>query len=159
MKEPASRINLRWVLDIQFDVRYLVEVSILPNLLAMKNISIDESVTRSILEHHFQTFQHNDIDGIMMDYTEESILITPTSTYKGLSEIRENFVRIFESMPANGTIITLTRSEITRDIAYVVWKAVTPTLEFKYATDTFVIVNSKIVSQTFAGDVVPLEMH
>ncbi len=117
----------------------------------MKNISIDESVTKSILEHHFQTIQHNDIDGVMMDYTEESILITPNSTYKGLAEIRANFIRVFESMPANGTTITFTKSETNRDIAYVVWKATTPTLEFKYATDTFVIINGKIVSQTFAG--------
>jgi hypothetical protein len=37
-----------------------------------------------------------------------------------------------------------------------VWKATTPTLEFKYATDTFIIVDGKIVSQTYAGDVVPV---
>jgi len=84
----------------------------------------------------------------MMDYTEESILITPNSTLKGLAEIHENFIRVFESMPENGTTITLTRSETSRDIVYVVWRATTPTLEFRYATDRFVIVNGKIASQT-----------
>jgi hypothetical protein len=121
-----------------------------------KTPSIDEAVTKKVLDHHVQTFQKNDLDGVMADYTEESILITPDRTYKGLAEIRENFVQAFQALPAKGTTMTLTKSVVSRDVAYIVWKAVTPTLEFKYATDTFIIVDGMIVSQTYAGDVVPL---
>jgi hypothetical protein len=117
---------------------------------------IDEAVTKKVLDHHLQTFQGNDLEGVMADYTEESILITPDRTYKGLAEIRENFVQAFEALPINGTTMTVTKSVVNRDVAYIVWKAVTPTLEFKYATDTFIIVDGKIVSQTFAGDIVPV---
>jgi hypothetical protein len=118
--------------------------------------SIDELVTKKVLDHHIKTFQQNDLDGVMADYTEESILITPDRTYKGLAEIRENFVQAYQALPANGTTMTVTKSVVVRDVAYIVWKAVTPTLDFKYATDTFIIVDGKIISQTFAGDIVPL---
>src|SRR6187551_1326162 len=95
--------------------------------------SIDEAVTKKVLDHHLQTFQGNDLDGVMADYTEESILITPDRTYKGLAEIRENFVNAYEALPTSGTTMTVTKSVVSRDVAYIVWKAITPTLEFKYA--------------------------
>jgi hypothetical protein len=117
---------------------------------------IDEAVTKKVLDHHVQTFQANDLDGVMADYTEESILITPDRTYKGLAEIRENFVQAYKALPASGTTMTVNRSVVTRDVAYIVWTAVSPTLNFKYATDTFIIVDGKIISQTFAGDIVPV---
>ncbi|HZY80858.1 MAG TPA: nuclear transport factor 2 family protein [Cyclobacteriaceae bacterium] len=123
---------------------------------AAKTPVIDEAVTQKVLDHHIQTFKDNDLEGVMADYTEESILITPDRTFKGLAEIRENFVGAFKALPKDGTTMTLTKTSVTRDVAYMVWKATTPTLEFKFATDTFIIVDGKIVSQTYAGDVVPI---
>jgi len=123
---------------------------------AANKLTVDEAVTKKVLDHHLQTFQRNDLDGVMADYTEESVLITPDRAYKGLAEIRENFVQAYKALPANGTTMTVTKSVVSRDVAYIVWKAVTPTLDFKYATDTFVIVDGKIVTQTFAGDIVPV---
>jgi hypothetical protein len=122
----------------------------------VKKSPVDEAVTKKVLDHHIQTFQANDLEGVMADYTEESVLITPDRTYKGLAEIRKNFVEAYKALPTNGTTMTVTKSVVNRDVAYIVWKAVTPTLEFKYATDTFVITDGKIVSQTFAGDIVPV---
>jgi hypothetical protein len=118
--------------------------------------SVDEALTKKVLDHHVQTFQQNDLEGVMADYTEESVLVTPDKTYKGLSEIRENFVQAFEALPKDGTTMTVTKSVVVKDVAYIVWNAVTPTLNFKYATDTFIIVEGKILSQTFAGDIAPV---
>ena len=120
---------------------------------------IDEAETKRVLDHHLQTFQQNDLDGVMADYVEESILVTPDRTCKGLAEIRENFVNAYQALPADGTTMTVTKSVVVRDIAYIVWTAVTPTLEFKYATDTFIVVDGKIISQTYAGDVVPVAVE
>jgi hypothetical protein len=116
--------------------------------------SIDESVTKQVFDHHVQTFKDNDLEGVMADYTEESVLITPDRTFKGLAEIRENFVNAFQALPKDGTTFTVDKSVINGDVAYFVWKATTPTLVFKYATDTFIVQGGKIVRQTYAGDVV-----
>jgi hypothetical protein len=117
---------------------------------------IDEAVTKQVLDHHIETFKANDLEGVMADYTEESILITPDRTFKGLAEIRENFEGAFAALPTSGTTMTVIKTQATRDVGYMVWKAVTPTLDFKFATDTFIIVDGKIIAQTYAGDVVPL---
>lgn len=120
------------------------------------SVSIDASVTQLILDHHMQTFKQNDLEGVMDDYTDESVLITPDHVYTGLAEIRQNFVAAFQALPTNGTTLTLTKSVVSKDVAYIIWKATTPTLEFKFATDTFIIQNGKIVRQTYSGDVAPL---
>ncbi len=125
----------------------------------VRKSSIDEAATKKVLDHHLKTFQANDLEGVMADYVEESVLITPDRTYTGLSEIRENFVEAYKALPSNGTTMTVTRSVVNKNVAYIVWKAITSTLEFKYATDTFIIVDGKIVSQTYAGDVVPVTQN
>ena len=122
----------------------------------MSDSSIDEALTKRVLDHYIQTFQQNDLEGVMADYTEESILVTPDRTFTGLAEIRENFVGAFQALPTKGTTMTLTKSLASKDIGYMVWKATTPTLEFRYATDTFVIRNGKILRQTYAGEVAPV---
>jgi hypothetical protein len=116
--------------------------------------SIDEAVTRQVFDHHVQTFKDNDLEGVMADYTEESVLITPDKTYKGLAEIRENFVNAFQALPKDGTTFTVDKTVINGDVAYFTWSATTPTLVFKYATDTFIVQGGKIIRQTYAGDVV-----
>ncbi len=118
--------------------------------------SIDEAKTKEVLEHHFQAFKQNDLDAVMADYTEESVMVTPDRTATGLTGIRENFTGAFQVLPTNGTTITPIKTVIAKDVAYVIWKATTPTLEFKYATDTFIIQDGKIVRQTYAGDVAPI---
>lgn len=126
---------------------------------AVKAPVIDEAVTKQVFDHHVQTFKANDLEGVMADYTEESILITPDATFKGLAEIRKNFENAFGALPADGTTMTVVKEVISGSVAYFVWKATTPALEFKYATDTFIIVDGKILQQTYAGDVAPLPMQ
>jgi hypothetical protein len=116
--------------------------------------SIDEAVTQQVFDHHVQTFKDNDLEAVMADYIEESVLITPDRTYKGLQQIRENFVNAFKVLPKDGTTFTVDKTAVNGDVAYFVWKATTPTMVFKYATDTFIIQDGKIMKQTYAGDVV-----
>jgi hypothetical protein len=47
------------------------------------------------------------------------------------------------------------RQEVHGEIAYIVWKADTPSLDVPLGTDTFVVRDGKIVVQTFAGQLIP----
>ena len=115
------------------------------------NGEIDEAQTQSVLDHHWETFINNDLEGVMEDYSEESILITPNGTYRGLEEIRGNFINAFKAFPAQQATLTLTESLAVKDIGYILWEADTPAFILSYATDTFIIRNGKIIRQTFAG--------
>lgn len=113
--------------------------------------SIDAEVTRQVLDHHWQTFRDNDLEGVMEDYTEESILITPDTTYRGLDAIRQNFVQAFEAFPTEEDPLTLHKSVVEKDVGYILWEASTPEFELLFATDTFFIRDGKIIRQTYGG--------
>jgi len=115
----------------------------------------NEAKTKEVLDHHWATFQTGDLDEVMADYTDESILITPDRTFKGLKEIRENFVGAFKAFPKDSTTIKLHKSVVTQDVAYIIWEASGPKVKVSYGTDTFIIRDGKIVRQTYAGVMAP----
>lgn len=104
--------------------------------------------TEATLSHHLQAILQTDVDAIMQDYTEQSVLLTPSATMTGLTAIREFFTQfIGNSPPELIKALTLTRQEFAGEVAYIVWKS-EPFIPF--ATDTFVIRDGAIVVQTFA---------
>ena len=119
-------------------------------------VESSEEQTKEVLDHHWQTFQSNDLDGVMADYSEESVLITPNGTYKGLNEIRENFVNAFALFPKDSTTLQLDKSVIQQDVGYIIWQGTAPKIKVTFGTDTFIIQNGKIVRQTFAGVLTPM---
>lgn len=114
---------------------------------------IDEEQTRAVMEHHWKAFKENDMEAVMADYTEESFLITPDTTYKGLGAIRDNFIQAFRVFPADQDpqSLTLLKMVVEQDVGYIIWEASTPSLRLRFATDTFLIRNGKIVRQTYGG--------
>jgi len=118
---------------------------------AIADNAINEEQTRQVLAHHWDAFKGNDLEGTMADYTEESILVTPDKTFRGLEEIRANFVAAFKAFPKDSSTLTLNKNTVSKDIGYIVWSAATPTFQLVYATDTFIIQNGKILRQTYAG--------
>ena len=42
---------------------------------------IDENKTRQVYKHHDEAFGKRDLEGVLADYSEESILVTPDKTY------------------------------------------------------------------------------
>jgi len=104
--------------------------------------------TATTLSQHLQAILETDVDAIMRDYTEASVLVTPKGQLAGLAAIRSFFAQFIASSPPELLkAITLTHQEITGEIAYIVWKA-EPFIPF--ASDTFLIRDDTIVVQTFA---------
>ena len=76
---------------------------------------------------------------------------------EGIVELwkRRFFVRLFEELAKPGMPIEMLRQEVDGDTAYIVWKAETADNRFELGTDTFIVQNGKIVTQTFAGKISP----
>jgi hypothetical protein len=119
-------------------------------------LPISQEATQQVLDHHWKAFIANDLEETMADYTEESFLITPDKTFKGLVEIRQNFVNAFADFPKDSSTLQLDKSLAIQDVGYIIWQATTPKFKMSYGTDTFIIQNGKIIRQTFAGVFVPL---
>lgn len=108
--------------------------------------------TETILNHHLEGFSNGNIDAVMECYTENSVLIIQDATLKGLDSIRAAFTGFFDGLFKPGTYeFTMDRTEISGEIAYIVWHSTNEGLDVKLGTDTLLIQNEKIVVQTFAG--------
>jgi hypothetical protein len=122
---------------------------------AVVSTAPSEEKTKEVLDHHWTAFQANDLEATMVDYTEESVLITPDKTYKGLTEIRENFVFAFSLFPKDSTTFQLDKQIVNQDVGYIIWQATSPKVKITFGTDTFIIRDGKIVRQTYAGVAAP----
>lgn len=108
--------------------------------------------TQAVLEHHLDAF-YQGIDAVMDDFTDESVIITPDATYRGLGEIRAFFTALIAGLPAGfDDAVKITRQEVVDEVAFLVWEA---NPWFPFCTDTFVVRNGKITYQTFAAVAAP----
>ena len=113
------------------------------------------AATQDVLTHHLNCFGKGDLAGTMDDYTAESRLFTPDGLLRGSEAIRRFFVRLFEEFAKPGMSFEMLQQEVDGDTAYIVWKAETADNRFELGTDTFIVQNGKIVTQTFAGKISP----
>ena len=91
----------------------------------------------------------------MADYTDESRFFTPDGLLRGSEAIRRFFAKMFEEFAKPGMSFDMIRQEVCGDTAYIVWKAETADNHFEVGSDTFVVQDGKIVTQTFAGKISP----
>ena len=113
--------------------------------------AVSSENTKAVLMHHLETFGANDLAGVVSDYTAESVVVTPDSTYTGLEQIENFFAGLFPAFPTEGTTINLDKMVVDNELAYIIWHGDSPVFDVPFATDTFIIVDGKIVKQTFAG--------
>lgn len=109
--------------------------------------------TEKTLIHHLQSIGEGDIDGILSDYTEDAILITPDGTLRGHDEIRPLFEKFVSDILPVGSDFEISQQIIEGEVAYIVWSAESPGYKIPIGTDTFVIRDGKIVVQTFAAQI------
>jgi uncharacterized protein (TIGR02246 family) len=111
--------------------------------------------TQAVLEHHLQTFGAFDLDGILADYNEDSVLVLPNVVLRGREAISGFFSQGFEEFRQPGTTSQLIATQVVGDCALVVWSGETAVNRYEMATDTFFIRNGVIKVHTFAAKVTP----
>jgi hypothetical protein len=123
-----------------------------------KDSNVDQTngaaaTTEDVLTHHLSCFTKGDLPGLMADYATESKFFTPDGVLIGSAVIRAFFARLFEEFAKPGKSFKMLRQDVEGDTAYIVWKAETADNDFDFASDTFVVQDGKIVTQTFAGKI------
>ena len=113
------------------------------------------SQAEETLNHHLQSFGEGNIDEIVADYTDDSVIIFESNLIKGLDNIRAFFSDFIGNTLPPGSEFEMKHTQIVGYIAYIVWVASTDKLSFKLGTDTFVIIDGKILQQTIAALVEP----
>lgn len=124
--------------------------------LAAEKAEPKKGSTEAVLGHHLGSFvqavsedKAAGIAGLISDFTEESVVLTPEGAVHGLEAIRAFFTGLVEANPTFMEGFELIRQEIHGEVAYIVWK----NDKIALGTDTFIVKNGKIMTQTFAAHV------
>lgn len=113
-----------------------------------KENSMSENQVEEIMLHHIDAVGSGNMEEILKDYTEESLIISPEKTYQGLKNLPPFFTSWIEGVPPGaGELFEITHQHIVGEVAYIVWKMG----DFvPFATDTYVIRDGKIMLHLFA---------
>jgi len=103
------------------------------------------------LDHHLHSFGERDVDAILEDYTEDSMIIIPNAVIRGLDQIKDFFTNLTTKVLPPGCDFELLEKVAEDNIGYIVWHAESEGFKIPYASDTFVFdEDDKILVQTVA---------
>jgi hypothetical protein len=103
-----------------------------------------------VFAHHLEAFGAGNIDDILADYTEHTVMIYGDKVWRGLAGARDFFHMWLDELLPAGCRFDLIDSQAVDDLVYITWTAESQDFVFDYGTDTFLIENSNIVRQTVA---------
>jgi ketosteroid isomerase-like protein len=112
-------------------------------------MNVAPSATETVVRHHLQALlEQKGVDAIVSDYDDDARFFTEAKIYRGRREIHGFFEGFIASLPAEAIEnFTLRALSADREVAYITWSVGS---DIPLGTDTFVVDNGKIVSQTFA---------
>ncbi|MDB4889974.1 MAG: SnoaL-like polyketide cyclase [Gemmatimonadetes bacterium] len=117
--------------------------------------STSVSQTQATLDHHLQCFGTCNVEGILEDYTDDSVLLTPMGVFRGREALRAFFTMGFAEFGKPGTTFAMKSSIVEGDCAFIVWDAETVDNKYEDAQDTFIVREGVIAVQTYSGKVTP----
>ena len=112
-------------------------------------MNVESTATEAVVRHHLQAFlEQQPLTAIVSDYDDDARLYSEDKIYRGKQEIHRFFTDFIGSLPAQAIDhFTLKSLHVDRNVAYITWCVGS---DIPLGTDTFVVDNGKIVSQTFA---------
>lgn len=107
---------------------------------------------QEIFDHHIQALLAGDVDELLIDYTDDSALITPAGVAQGTSGIRAAFSQLADAL-ADATF-ELKSQTYHGDVLLLEWALDAPAFGVD-GVDTFLFGNDSIRVQTISQQVHP----
>jgi hypothetical protein len=113
---------------------------------------LSRRTAEEIFSHHAQALGSEDLEATILDYTEDSVLITPDGVMRGKAAIRDFFNSLFQSLPkAQWSVKTL----FVDNILFLQWTADSTRASVSDGVDTFIFKDGMILIQTVRSTIVP----
>jgi hypothetical protein len=106
-------------------------------------------MTRSpqeVFAHHGEALMAEDLDGIVSDYADDAVFITPDGVRHGKAGVREGFTKLLSDLP--GASWELPTQLFEDDVLLLEWKAESESVKADDGIDTFVFRDGLIRVQT-----------
>jgi ketosteroid isomerase-like protein len=108
---------------------------------------------QEVFQHHAEALIGGDLDGIVADYSDDAVFITPDGVLHGKDGIRQAFTKLLSDLPSAEWDVPTTIFE--GDVLFIEWKAVSKSTMADDGIDTFVFRDGMIRVQTVRYTVKP----
>jgi ketosteroid isomerase-like protein len=101
---------------------------------------------QEVFAHHGKALAAADLDEIVVDYTDDSVLITSAGAARGKNGIRQAFTQLLEDLP--DAAWDLKNQIFDGDVLFLEWAAESSVNRVDDGVDTFVFRDGMIWAQT-----------
>jgi hypothetical protein len=109
---------------------------------------------QEIFEHHATVLIAGDLEGIVADYADDAVVITPRGVLRGKEGVREAFTTLLGELPDAAWEVPTQIYE--DDILFIEWSAVAEKSRVRDGVDTFVFRDGLIRVQTVRHTLEPV---
>jgi ketosteroid isomerase-like protein len=101
---------------------------------------------QEVFQHHAEVLIAGDLEGIVSDYSDDAVLITPAGVLRGKEGVREGFTTLLADVPnAQWDVPT---QIFEGDVLFIEWTAKAASSRVEDGVDTFIFRDGQIVLQT-----------
>jgi hypothetical protein len=101
---------------------------------------------QEVFQHHAEVLIAGDLEGIVSDYAEDAVFITPEGVRRGKDGVREGFVKLLGDVPSAKWDVPTQIFE--DDLLFIEWTADSENTRVEDGIDTFVFRDGLIRAQT-----------
>jgi ketosteroid isomerase-like protein len=116
----------------------------------IQGVTLMEATTgrtpQEIFQHHAEVLVAGDLDGIVSDYSDDAVFITPAGVRRGKEGVREGFVQLLGDVPSADWDVPTQVYE--GDLLFIEWSAESERTRVEDGIDTFVFRDGLIRAQT-----------
>jgi ketosteroid isomerase-like protein len=116
----------------------------------IQGVTLMEATTartpQEIFQHHAEVLIAGDLDGIVSDYSDDAVFITPAGIRRGKDGVREGFVQLLDDVPSADWEVPTQIFE--GDLLFIEWTAESEKTRVEDGIDTFVFRDGLIRAQT-----------
>ena len=101
---------------------------------------------QEVFQHHAEVLIAGDLDGIVEDYADDAVFISPSGVLRGKDGVRQAFTKLLEDVPNADWAVPTQIFE--GDVLFIEWSAKAANSFVEDGIDTFVFRDGEIVVQT-----------
>ena len=101
---------------------------------------------QEVFQHHAEVLVAGDLEGIVSDYADDAVFITPSGTLHGKDGVREGFTKLLADVPDAEWAVPTQIFE--GDVLFIEWSAHSEKTKADDGIDTFVFRDGLIRAQT-----------
>src|SRR3954452_10784250 len=101
---------------------------------------------QEIFQHHAEVLIAGDLEGIVSDYADDAVFISPAGVLRGKDGVREAFTKLLADVPEAEWEVPTQLFE--GDVLFIEWSATAKASRVEDGIDTFVFRDGQIAVQT-----------